>query len=1104
MAYLRSAPEYQTLYRSVQPYKAWVAEQAPSLGLPGHDVGIDLVATTTDGEHHAVQCKCYEADHVVAKADIDSFLAASGHQVFRARIVIDTTSKPWGGNAEAMLASQAVPVSRIGLRDLEASAVDWSQVRLHQAELALKPRHAPRPYQQAAIDAVIQGLSSQDRGKLIMACGTGKTFTSLKIAEAQAGAGKTVLFLVPSLSLLSQTLSEWSQHSATPMTAFAVCSDSEVGKQRSRDEDAINMAVHELAYPATTNAAMLARQYHARHADTAMTVVFSTYHSIDVIHQAQQQADAPLPAFDLVICDEAHRTTGQTWASDDESAFVRVHDNAVIAAAKRVYMTATPRIYNDESKKAVAKTAQQGIAGMADRAALTLYSMDDAAIYGPTLHMLSFSEAVEQQLLVPYKVVVLTIAAQDVDTMLREYLQKHAPEAESIPVNDAAKIVGCFKALAKHGLTDLGDDTEVPMQRAVAFCQVIGEDAQGRPVNTTKTAARQVAKTFDDVVQHYQAQCDEQERIALACDLDYVHGAMGAARKEEKLAWLKAPLPPDTCRILTNVRCLSEGVDVPALDAVLFLTPRRSQIEVVQSVGRVMRKAPGKTRGYIILPVVIPHDKDPQKALNDNKTYQVVWQVLQALRAHDDEFERMINRIELMGSDPAKIQIIDPINLSARKIKQSREAQVRARRIQSAQTGQSLGAAPPAAPSPNQGKLALDTGEIERAILAKVVEKVGQRDYWDQWAQDIVRIAQMHIARISGIVNDPAQRAARTAFEAFSAQLHAHINTSLTRESVIEMLAQHLITRPVFDALFGSSDFTRHNPISAALQTVTDALLRHDASLTREQAPLEKFYAHIRTKTAGITDPAARQTLIVTLYDQFFALAFPRVTQKHGIVYTPIEIVDFILKSVDHVLRTQFNKTWASPEVQVLDPFTGTGTFIARLLASDLIAQADLPQVYARQLHATEILLLPYYIAAVNIESTYAQRCPQPEYAPFPGILLADTFNIPTTRSGSDMVEKLEHDALAANNARRKRQVDSKITVIVGNPPYSVGQRSGVPGARRTDQTDLRRAHASDQQERLIRQLHSRDPLGVGPYCAGCRRDYRFCHQRRLVGLCGH
>jgi len=1086
--YLQNEPEYHHLYREVQPYRDWAAQHGTRLGLTANDKGIDLVATTHSGEHHAVQCKCYAPGHIVAKPDIDSFMSASGHKAFSARILIDTTLKAYGANAEEMLKGQHIPVMRIDLQKLEASQIDWAQYQISQPrsgitplfddaathggaaqEIPLKPKHRPHDYQQTAIDDVLTGLKTADRGKLIMACGTGKTFTALKIAEAQTGAGKNVLFLVPSLALLSQTLTEWSQQSEIPITAFAVCSDSEVGKQKNQnddddeDDDTIHMALHELAYPATTDAAKLAAEHAVRHArgdargDTqaAMTVVFSTYHSIDVIHAAQKEHG--LPAFDLAICDEAHRTTGVQFDGDDESAFVRIHDPAFIAAQKRLYMTATPRIYSaeDSKKKQSAHKTANLFASAASQAAETLqnlnssvlYSMDDQALYGKNLHVLGFSEAVKKNLLAPYKVVVLTVDEQDVGERLQDLLNDGN---NNLQVGDAARIVGCYKALAKAGEDWAGKDRAI-MQKAVAFCQIIGQDSKGNLINPgKKIAARQIAEQFNLVTRGYQKTLQENpkddEPTGIEFAAKHIHGGMPASEKSALLRWLKAPTDANHCRVLTNVRCLSEGVDVPALDAAIFLSPRQSQVDIVQSVGRVMRKVPGKERGYIILPVVIPWGMTPADAMRENKPWQVVWKTLAALKAHDDEgFGRMIDRAGLLGSDPDHFEIkIDPATLR-RAAKPADDGQTRDALSQT-RASHHIGNASEnhAGSEPYQYKIDVTTGALEQAIRAKIVKKMADPDYWDRWSGGIARIAQMQISRITAIVQNPdknqANSAARAAFDHFAAQLRKHLNPAVADADIIEMIAQHLITGPVFDALFASSRFTRMNPISADLQAIADIFCKN-FHLDKQHQSLQGFYEQVRKQSEDIKDPTARQKLLIRLYDDFFASAFPRVVQKHGIVYTPVEIVDFILASVAHVLKNQFNKTLADKDVQVLDPFTGTGTFIARLLTSGLIEQEHLPQFYQHQLHATEILLLPYYIAAVNIESTFNLLCPQAPYTPFPGILLADTFNIPTAKS-EDWIENHAQEALAANNARRKRQMDSKITVIVGNPPYSVGQRS--------------------------------------------------------------
>ncbi|NDU87806.1 MAG: DEAD/DEAH box helicase, partial [Ferrovum sp.] len=619
LCYLKAEPKYRDLYSDAWTYKDWAHRQ----GRTGQDSGIDLVAQTRgSGEFHAIQCKLYAEDYSLQKGDIDSFLSVSGKSIFAHRLVFSTCVH-WSRHAEDAIQGQAIPVTRVDLYDLENSQIDWAQYQPNHTPV-LKPKKTLREHQKTALRAVQHGLADADRGKLIMACGTGKTFTGLKIAEAMAGPGKMVLFLVPSLSLLSQSLTEWTQESETPLHSFAVCSDSDVGKQRkSREEDKVETLVHELRYPATTQADKLARAISQRQDALGMTVIFGTYHSIEVIHQAQK--DHGLPPFDLIICDEAHRTTGATFESEDESAFVRVHDNDYLKGVKRVYMTATPRIYGDNAKAS------------AEKDKVTLCSMDDEFLYGKELFVITFSEAVQRGLLVDYKVIVLAVEETHINRRLQSLLKD---ENNQLKVDDAAKIIGCWKALSKQGLFEQGDDGEA-MRRAVAFCQVI-EIQKG--AKTHKVSSRQIADMFKAVVDAYQ-ESEEFEQVArLNCEAKHVDGSMNATEKEAKLTWLKAVSPDNTCRILSNVRCLSEGVDVPALDAVLFLTPRNSQVDVVQSVGRVMRNAPGKKRGYVILPVVIPAGVEPHEALSDNKTYAVVWQVLQALRSHDDRFDAMVNK----------------------------------------------------------------------------------------------------------------------------------------------------------------------------------------------------------------------------------------------------------------------------------------------------------------------------------------------------------------------------------------------------------------------------------------------------------------------------
>ena len=1015
IAYFRNEASYKDLYSQVWTYSDWAKEQ----GIDARDTGIDLVAKAQGTEEiHAIQCKFYAEDYRVQKSDIDSFFTASGKKPFSHRIIVTTTNN-WSEHADDSLRDQQPPAQKIDLNDLESSQIDWSNYQPNQT-VELKAKKTLRPHQEKALGRVQQGLEKAERGKLIMACGTGKTFTSLKIAEKMAGAGKRVLFLVPSLSLLSQTLTEWTQESEVPLHSFAVCSDGDIGKKRKKDDDVVQTFAHELRYPATTNKARLAEEMAARHDNSHMSVVFSTYHSLGVIGEAQEEYG--LADFDLVICDEAHRTTGATFADEDESTFVKVHDGEFLKAKKRLYMTATPRVYAPSTKVS------------AEQQSTTLCSMDDKKLYGEELYVISFSEAVKRKLLVDYKVIVLTVDELHISKTLQKLL---ADEDNQLKVDDAAKIIGCWKALSKQNVTeDLEDDMEA-MKRAVAFCQVI-EPSNGK-AKTHKVSSKNIAGMFQDVVEAYQeaeedTAFDDETSVNLICEASHVDGSMNASEKEEKLNWLKADTPDNTCRILSNVRCLSEGVDVPALDAVLFLTPRNSQVDVVQSVGRVMRTVKDKDgndlkkRGYIILPVVIPAGVEPHDALNDNKTYKVVWEVLQALRSHDDRFDAMINKTDLVGPDKSKMEVVAITDKITKKTKAKSKKD----------TGKGsfgIGSKKPKSSktNPDQVEMTLEVDEVQRAVYAKIVQKCGNRTHWEDWANDIAKIAQTHIGRIKGILDTSENKTEIAAFEKFAYELRDDLNDSISDDEIIEMLAQHLITKPVFDALFSDYSFAKHNPMSLAMQDCLDTLQAH--RIDKEADTLEAFYESVKLRAEGIDNAAGKQKIVVELYDKFFRNAFPRMTARLGIVYTPVEVVDFIIHSINDILKSEFGQTLGDENVHIMDPFTGTATFVTRLMQSGLISKEQLPHKYKNEIHANEIVLLAYYIAAINIEAVYHDIVGG-EYKPFEGICLTDTFQL---YEKEDLVDEL----LDVNSARRKRQKSLKdIRVIMGNPPYSAGQNS--------------------------------------------------------------
>lgn len=992
-------------YSAVVPFSEWAKEQ----GWSNADTGIDLVATLADGSGYAaIQCKFYAPTHVIQKPDIDSFISAASSDLFTRLIIADTTQKDFGRNTQETLNNLSKDWNRIGINELAASRIDWSQF-LRTGNISLAPKKELKDHQREALKAVTEGLEKADRGKLIMACGTGKTFTGLRIAEHIGGPGKRVLFMVPSLALMSQTVREWKNDAQADFTAFSACSDVRVGRRA--DADSLDLNVHDLAFPATTDPAKLAQQ--VTDADPEqMTVVFSTYHSIDVLTRAQQNHG--LPEFDLVICDEAHRTTGVTLKDEDDSNFVRIHSNDYVTAHKRLYMTATPRIFGDAARR------------KADDHDAELASMDDETKFGEDLFHRGFGWAVENEQLTDYKVVVLAVD----EGLISKTIQTRLKEGAELTLDDATKIIGCYKALTKGDIrTDLDFDPQ-PMTRALAFCQSIAK-------------SKIIEDEFTKVIDEYTGNELIDEGRHLNTEVRHIDGSYNASAREEMLNWLKGDTGDDTCRILTNAKVLSEGVDVPALDAIMFMHPRKSQIDVVQSVGRVMRRAEGKKLGYVILPVAIPPDTKPEDALNDNERYKVVWQILNALRAHDERLDARINQAELGEDISDQVEFVRISSETELKDLTAVVDDFATTKTKPEKTGAGIGQegreGTPADPE-TQSEMVFD--EFTRAIMAKIVQKCGTREYWDTWAKDIAKIAQTHITRITTIVGQDG--AERTAFLAFLEELQDDLNPEITEAEAIEMLAQHLITRPVFDALFKGSQFTKANPVSRAMETVLGQL--HEHNIAKEADSLAKFYASVERRAADVVTAHGRQELIYKLYDSFFKGAFPVLTQRLGIVYTPVEVVDFILHSVNDVLKAQFGQTLGAEGVHILDPFTGTGTFITRLLQSGLIAPDELARKYREEIHANEIVLLAYYIAAINIETVYHELIQgelndNAPYEPFGGILLTDTFQM--YEQERDMVANLLPD----NSERRTRQKALDIRVIIGNPPYSAGQGSANDNA---------------------------------------------------------
>lgn len=995
VAYLKNEPAFKNQYSNV-----WLLRDVPEeYGISKIDTGVDIVARKYNGDLTAVQAKFYE--NKVGKDTINSFIAETSKDYYSDGLIVSTTDD-WNRNAERAITGNTKPIIRKGLSDLRHASIDWKNFgKSNDNNLSIKSTKKLREYQKKAIENAVEYFKSDEehhnRGKLIMAPGTGKTFTSLKISEAlmrdQMKNKFNVLYLVPSIQLLSQTLFNWNDDVSDDihMTSFSVVSDRKATK-KTRNDDSI-LTAKDVGFPATTNVDELINNYNSLkelNINREMTVVFSTYQSIDVIKKAQEFG---YPEFDLIIADEAHRTTGANKLNED-SMFTEVHSNSNVKGKLRLYQTATPKIYDQNAKKKAVENS------------IVVSSMDDPEKYGYEIFRLGFGDAVAQGYLTDYKVSVLAVNRSYINKNMSMLLSSDNSELQTAEIG---KIIGVWNAMVKRN-GNTGEITGSPMKRAIAFTNTIDN-------------SKKISNEFQTVVNKY---LDVQSSESFKIDVHHVDGGLNSLQKNTEIDWLSEDAVQNNhARVLSNVKFLTEGIDVPNLDAIIFFSPKKSQVDIVQAVGRIMRRAENKEYGYIILPIVVDDDADPSYVLDNNKDFKTVWSVLNALRSTDDRFDAEVNKIDLNKINSGRIDLNTLNDSPDKPITEDMGLDAEKR-------------------SPEQLELQLNANEFKDAFYGKVVEKVGNRRYLEDWSKDVADIAKRHITRISDIIE--SNDGAKMAFDNFLNSLHYNINNSIGKEQAIEMLAQHLITEPIFEALFGEYSFVRNNAVSKAMNDVVGAFSLF--GFDKEQAELKPFYDSIKLRATGIDNAAGKQKLILTLYDKFFRTGFKKTTEQLGIVFTPVEVVDFIVNSVDASLRKYFDKSLSNKNVHILDPFTGTGTFMTRLLYhfkeqldKGEITFEDILSKYTHDMHANEIVLLSYYIAAINIESTFEEinneyGNEKNDYKQFEGIVLTDTF------ASTENKDTLDDKIFGENDERLKKEQETPLTVIMGNPPYSARQKN--------------------------------------------------------------
>ncbi|GHR72581.1 hypothetical protein VN0638_12700 [Helicobacter pylori] len=843
-------------YESIKLWNDW------ELRGKERDRGIDIVIQTTSKEYIAVQCKFHQ--NSISLNDISTFLtqlqSGVGEVRFKKGIIISTShlsSNALNAIEQIRSTGMGIDIDEITEEDFIYSRIDWEKFdpTKTEDEIPLCDKKKPRPHQTEAIKATKEYFSSPKnaRGKLIMACGTGKTYTSLKIMEALEP--KITLFLVPSIALLSQTFREYAQEKSEPFYASIVCSDDKVGKSKNEDNDDIKFS--ELPIKPSTNLKDILSVYEKAQKENKRFIIFSTYQSALRIKEAQE---AGLNGIDLIICDEAHRTVGAMYSSnerDDKNAFTLCHSDDNIKAQKRLYMTATPKVYS-ESSKARAKESDN-----------VIYSMDDEEIFGEEIYTLNFEKAIALDLLTDYKVMILAVRKENLSGVTNSVNQKISRlEAQGTKLDKklinnefVCKIVGTHKGLAKQDLIALDDENKkdydlqnkndtTPSQRAINFCKSI-------------STSKNIKDSFETIMECYDEELKKKSFKNLTISIDHIDGTMNCKVRLEKLEELNE-FKPKTCKVLSNARCLSEGVDVPALDSIVFFDGKSAMVDIIQAVGRVMRKAKHKKRGYIILPIALEESEieNLDEAVN-NTNFKNIWKVIKALRSHDPSLvdeATFREKIKVFGSDDEKYQDDDD--------EYSRDGEPKQNKTE--QTEQ----------DPKQAQKTLFDAillqDLADAVYNVMPTKLGDKNYWENFTKKTGNIARTLSNRLKMIFEKNPEF-----FHGFLDSLRENIHQNIKEDEALDMITSHIITKPIFDAIFGDNI---KNPISKALDKMVEKL--STLGLQGETKDLKNLYESVKTEAMHAKSQKSQQELIKNLYNTFFKVAFRKQSEKLGIVYT--------------------------------------------------------------------------------------------------------------------------------------------------------------------------------------------------------------------------
>ncbi|MFZ8784454.1 type ISP restriction/modification enzyme, partial [Thermocrinis sp.] len=724
-----------------------------------------------------------------------------------------------------------------------------------------------------------------------------------------------------------------------------------------------------LSFPATTSAEELLGAF--RLEQDKLNVIFATYQSLDVIKDAQQNG---LPEFDLIICDEAHRTAGVS--KKEETNFKLVHSNEHIKGKKRLYMTATPKVF-DVGKEERERIEEENL--------VKIFDMSDEEIFGPTFFEYSFRRAIEEGYLSPYRIVVMTVDKKEVQEKLYHYLMSK----DRLSIDDTTKLVGLGKLIKGEVHNEDGTPLNLSIKRGIVF------------VNRVKTS-KQVAENFEAVFREYFG-------TQSPADIQHIDGNMPVFEKRRKINWLREG--GEKSHILTNAKVLTEGIDVPALDFVAFFDPKESVVDIIQALGRVVRKAENKEFGLVFIPLVVSTDKGNIDEQIERTSYKTLWQVLNAAASLDSAFQSQIRVILI--EDGNRTREIDPNR---------------------------------------DNVIILDRGNTQTSLFEPIRKYLSTKIvrsfrlgsiFLRDWAQETAKTAQDLKDHVQiALEKDPVFR---QKFEELRRALTTLLNESISDQDVLNLVVQYTLTKPIFDAVF-----EHKSQVDEILDSIFEYFKHFLQNNIRE---LDKFYEQVQAKASGLRNEEERQEFLRHLYTNFFSVAFKETTDELGIAYTPVPLVSFIVKFVNHLVQTHFGKSLDDEGVVILEPFAGMGTFIS-LAIENMDPQKLEEKLQRKEIWANEILLLPYMAMVKNIESTIAKKTGK--HLPFETALWTDSFSL-MEKLYEKQLPKLPMIIPEKFKELIDAQLKAKVNVIISNPPWRARRKNENVGRRNVEYVNLRK-----------------------------------------------